>query len=458
MNTQRTTKSEHVNTLTLIENIEFAGECGHQRGWLLIDGKFIICRGLGDAPAQVDGRDLSSAARHDGRGMLALPGAIDCHVHFRDPGLTHKGDFATESRAAIAGGVTSVLDMPNTVPQTVSRQSVTEKACIAAEKSLANYGFFIGATADNLTELTEIDPTSVAGVKLFMGSSTGGMLVDDATAIEKLFGAVRLPISIHAEDESVIARCRAAAIAKYGDDVPVEAHSDIRPVEACVEATARAIELARHTGAHAHIAHLTTAREVELVNEARTDGVNITCEVSPHHLMWCADDYAAKGSRIKMNPAVKSADDREKLRRAVRDGLIDIVATDHAPHLWKEKQGTALTAASGAPMVQFSLTTMLDLFDAATVERVMCRRPAELFDIDRRGRLQAGYYADIVLVDCKADHVISDSDVVSRCGWTPMADVRTSHRVAETWVNGTLAYHDGFFTDARAAMALRFDR
>ena len=452
-------KKKRVKKLTLLENIEFADVQDHRKGWLLIVGNFILCRGTGEP----DHATLASIAegqpieRHDGRGRLALPGAIDVHVHFRDPGLTHKGDFATESRAAIAGGVTSVVDMPNTVPQTTSAEDLAAKNEIAAAKSVANYGFFIGATADNIDRLADIDPATIAGVKLFMGSSTGGMLVSDPTALERLFAVVRLPISIHAEDEAVIARCRAEATERYGDEVPVAAHTDIRPVEACVAATRRAIDLAERHHAHAHIAHLTTGDEVDMIVAARRRGVNVTCEVSPHHLLWCSADYAAKGSRIKMNPSVKSAADRDRLRQAVTAGDIDIIATDHAPHLWAEKQGTALTAASGAPMVQFSLPAMLDLFGAATVCRMMCEAPARLFGIDRRGSLAPGNYADIVLIDRAAPRTITDADVISRCGWTPMDGVTMRHRVAETWVNGQLVYSDGTFADHSAAMPLRFN-
>lgn len=430
---------------TLIYNADVKGS---GLGWVLINGQRIDAIGSGEPTA------VSADNVVDAKGMLLLPGAIDCHVHFREPGLTHKATIASESRAAIAGGVTSYLDMPNCVPTTTTIDAVKQKMEIAHADSAANYGFFIGATDNNLHELLTADYSQIAGVKLFLGSSTGNMLVDDNSALQSIFSQVNVPIVVHAEDEATIKRNRAEYNARYCcTEPPVEAHSLIRSAQACLIATNRAIELARQYHAHLHIAHVTTAAEVEAVQRAED---TVTCEVSPHHLMWCDQDYADRGTRIKMNPAVKTAADRDALRKAVADGKVDIVATDHAPHLLEEKQGGAITAVSGAPMVQFSLPVMLDMFSVETVVRTMCVRPAEIFSIVDRGDIAVGNYADLVLVEC-ADYTVTDADVVSKCHWTPIDGVTLHHRVHSTWVNGSLAYSDGEFAEV-AAMPLVFDR
>ncbi len=430
---------------TLIYNADVKG---NGVGWVLIDGERIAALGTG-AP-----QNLTADRVVDAHGMLLLPGAIDCHVHFREPGLTHKADINSESRAAIAGGVTSYFDMPNCKPTTTTNDALQQKMQIAADTSAANYAFFIGATDDNLDELLAADYSRVAGVKLFMGSSTGNMLVDNGAALHDIFEKVRVPIVVHAEDEDTINRNRAEYNARYCcTEPPVEDHSRIRSAEACLKATQRAIALAAQHGAKLHIAHLTTAAELDAVQAA---GANVTCEVSPHHLLWCDHDYASRGTRIKMNPAVKTAADRDALREAVRSGRVDIVATDHAPHLLSEKQGGAITAVSGAPLVQFSLPVMLDMFSTDVVVRTMCQRPAQLFGIVDRGDIAVGNYADLVLVE-KANHTVTDADVVSKCGWTPLDGVTLHHRIVATYVNGDLAYRDGTFMPAHA-MPLQFKR
>lgn len=370
----------------------------------------------------------------DGQGLTVLPGVIDAHVHFREPGLTHKGDIASESKAARTGGVTTVFDMPNTVPQTTDIALWRQKMEIAAKTSAVNYAFFIGATNDNLSVLLQADFSRIPGVKVFLGSSTGNMLVNDNDVLSQIFDRVKAPIVVHAEDEDVIRESRRALVARYGEAVPVSEHTHLRPSGACVRATARALELlARHPAARLHIAHLSTAREVEIIAEAKRAGLNVTCEVSPTHLTFCDEDYERLGSRIKINPSVKSRQDREALRRAVRDGHIDIIATDHAPHTLADKEGTALTAASGAPMVQFSLPLMLDLFGPETVRRTMCENPARIFGVKRRGFLQPGYAPEMVLVekDVKG-YTVNDSEVLSKCGWTPLAGHTLHHRVVRT--------------------------
>lgn len=372
----------------------------------------------------------------DGKGMLLMPGCIDAHVHFREPGLTHKADIAGESRAAVAGGVTTWFDMPNTVPPTTTVNAWMQKMELAKESSACHYAFFIGATNDNLSELRKANFSEIPGIKVFLGSSTGNMLVDDEKMLNALFAEFRVPIVVHAEDENIIVRNREEISGKFAGNPPVFAHSDIRSVEACRKATERAVELLRkNTGAHLHIAHLSTADEVAIIRQAKAEGLNITCEVSPHHLLFTDKDYERLGARIKMNPAVKSEFHREALREAVVDGTIDIIATDHAPHTLSEKQGNALTAVSGAPMVQFSLPVVLDLFDAVTVARTMAENPARIFGLRNRGRILPGYTADLVLVQRNSPHTLTDNDVISKCGWTPLVGKELKHRIFRTFVS-----------------------
>lgn len=398
----------------------------------------------------------------DCRGCFILPGAIDEHVHFRDPGMTEKGDIATESRAAIAGGVTSFFDMPNTVPQTTSIEAWEAKMQRAASCSAANYAFFLGATNSNLDTLLSADYSRIPGAKLFMGSSTGGMLLDDNDQLTQLFSRFPHIIACHAESEPIIAANRARLQEQMPNGIPVKYHSAIRSREACLEATRRAVELARRTGARLHVMHLTTADELQFFSPGDLADKRITAETCPHYLCFTDDSVEATGGLTKCNPAIKTAADRSALRAAVADGRIDVIATDHAPHLLAQKlNGTALTAASGMPSVQFSLLVMLQLAreGVLTVETVverMCAAPAQLFHVERRGALRRGYYADLVVVEPTPDYQISHADVVSRCGWTPYNGFTLSHRVAQTWVNGVAAYVDGQFTAANAARALTF--
>lgn len=426
-------------------------------GFVVIDGDIIAAVSEGEPDAAV----MAAADRTvDARGAYLMPGAIDIHVHFREPGLTHKATIASESRAAVAGGVTSYVDMPNCVPQTVTLEALEQKRAIAAKDSLANYSFYIGATADNLDDILSADYSSVAGIKLFMGSSTGGMLVDDEHALSRLFEAAPALITVHAEDEATIAAARAAIKSRYGDsDVPVSLHSELRPAEACFKASERAVRLARRYGARLNIAHLTTAAELNLLEPATVPLVDkkITAEVSPHHLLWTDADYASRGSRIKMNPAVKTAADRAALRDALASGRIDVIATDHAPHLLADKAGDLFKAASGAPLVQFSLPMTLDLFGPVITARAMAANPATLLRIDRRGHIASGCYADLVLVERCEPHTITDSEVLSLCGWTPLDGCTTSHRVLTTWVNGHPAYDHGRLAPTPHAMPLRFN-
>lgn len=440
----------------LIHNADIVTGTGDRfAGYVLIDGETIAAV----APGKPDTALFENAEVTDARGCLLLPGAIDCHVHFREPGLTQKATIASESRAAVAGGVTSFIDMPNTVPQTTTSALADDKAAIAARDSVANYAFFIGATNDNIDELLDADYSRVAGVKLFMGSSTGNMLVDNQSALEALFSRVNARIVVHAEDEATV-RANAEAIrAEYGDEAPVSLHTRLRSAKACYKASKAAVDLARRTGARLHIAHLSTARELELLTPGPTTAdKQITAEVSPHHLLWTEDDYADRGARIKMNPAVKTAADRRALAEAVRDGLIDIIATDHAPHRPADKEGSLFKAASGAPMVEFSLIAALSLFTPEVVAERMAAAPARLFAIDRRGSIAPGNYADLVLVDPHSPHTVKDSDVTSLCGWTPVDGLTFSHRVIKTWVNGNLCFDNGVIKDDKRGKALSFSR
>lgn len=420
--------------MILIHNVLLNGV---EAGYLTVDAGRIGTVGRGIAPAELFETAVEVI---DGEGNILLPGAIDCHVHMRDPGLTRKADMNTETRAALAGGVTSVIDMPNTVPQTVTVEAWKDKMALAAEKCHVNYAFFIGATNDNLAELLRADYSRIPGVKLFIGSSTGNMLVDDDDALDRLFAQVRVPICVHAEDEATIARCRDEVKARFdGAPVPVEYHSVIRPAEACARATARAIALAEKYGSRLHIAHVTTAAEVALIRQAKARGLaHVTCEVSPHHLLLCDADYAALGALMKMNPAVKTAADREALRAALLDGTIDMVATDHAPHLLAEKEGDALHAVSGAPIIQWAYPVLMDIFGPGLAARFYAANPARVFGIRDRGELKPGFYADLVLVKAEPCKV-ENKDVVSKCGWTYLDGRTLRHRIVKTRVSGPQA-------------------
>lgn len=429
-------------------------------GYVAIDGEFIHAMGDGAAPEA-----LLAASQEviDAAGMLLIPGCIDDHVHFREPGLTHKADIASESRAAVAGGVTSYMDMPNTKPLTITAEALEEKFDIAARSSVANYSFFIGATNDNIDTLLSIDNKRVAGVKLFLGSSTGNMLVDESDVLHRLFRECRTLISVHSEDEAIIRERRAFYTGRFGEDLSVFYHPLIRSAEACYVCTERAVELARRYGTRLHVAHISTARELELFWAEPLLDKRITAEACVHHLWFTDNDYASLGTRIKCNPAIKTTADRNALRDAVNNGAIDLIATDHAPHLLSEKQGGALTAASGSPYVQFSLIMMLELvrqgvFSTVTVVEKMCHAPAMLYNIDRRGILRPGYYADIVLIDTNTRHSVTKEDVLSKCGWSPLEGTTFHSRVVKTFVNGKCIYSDGVVADNLASHPLKFNR
>ena len=378
----------------------------------------------------------------DASGCFVLPGVIDDHVHFREPGLTAKADIDSESRAAAAGGVTTYFDMPNTVPQTTTLEALEEKFALAAQKSHVNYSFFFGATNDNVALFEQLDSHRIPGIKLFMGSSTGNMLVDRREALEQIFATATMPIMVHCEDTEIINRNMAEAQRLYGDDPKVVHHPEIRSAEACYESTRLAVELAVKHHARLHVAHLTTARELELLTEG------VTAEVTPSHLYFCDRDYASLGTRIKCNPAIKSEADRDALRQAVADGRIAVIGTDHAPHLLSQKEGGCAKAVSGMPMIQFSLVTMLELVDQGVLTlgrlvELMCHRPADLFEVRERGYLREGYQADIVLVRPNTGWTVTPDIIQSKCGWSPMEQHTYLWRVERTICNGHTVYQHG---------------
>ena len=380
----------------------------------------------------------------DASGCFVLPGVIDDHVHFREPGLTAKADIESESRAAAAGGVTTYFDMPNTIPQTTTLEALDEKYALAAQKSHVNYAFFFGATNDNVECFEQLAPKRIPGIKLFMGSSTGNMLVDRSESLDKIFSSAKLPIMAHCEDTTIINRNMAEAKQRYGEDPKVIHHPEIRSEEACYESTKLAVELARKHHARLHVAHLTTARELELFGKEE----NITAEATVSHLYFCDRDYAALGTRIKCNPAIKTQRDRDALREALNDGRIAVIGTDHAPHLLSQKEGGCAKAASGMPMIQFSLVTMLELVDQGvlSIERLvelMCHHPAQLFEVRQRGFLREGYQADIVIVRPNTGWTVTKDIIQSRCGWSPMEGHMYLWRVEQTICNGHTVYCDG---------------
>lgn len=444
---------------TLLHNAIIVNEGESYLGYVVIDNETIECVGEG-APSPEIIASVNKVCDLDCK--LLLPGVIDDQVHFRDPGLTHKADIETESTAAVAGGVTSFMDMPNTNPQTTSIEAWEAKNKRANQVSLANYAFFIGATNANIDTLLNCDYSRVPGVKLFLGASTGNMLVDNDTALNRIFAEVPALIAIHSEDEAIIRRNRDELQAQMGDNIPVELHPVIRSSEACYESTRRAVEMAKKHGSRLHILHISTDAEMEFLTPGEVADKKITAEVCVHHLWFTDDDYPRLGSRIKWNPAIKTANDRDSLRRALNDNRIDIVATDHAPHLLSEKEGGALKAASGGPLVQFSLPLMLEmahngLFTVETVVEKMCHAPARLFNIDRRGYIRPGYFADLVVVNPNTAYIVSDDMVLSRCGWTPINGETLHNKVLATYVNGHKVYDNGKIDASHKGQPLKFN-
>ncbi|MCL4282364.1 MAG: dihydroorotase [Flavobacteriales bacterium] len=399
----------------------------------------------------------------DAEGRHLLPGAIDDQVHFREPGLTHKEDIAHGSAAAVAGGITTFMEMPNTVPQTLTQELLEQKYALGAASSVANYSFYMGASNTNLDELLRTDPRTVCGLKAFLGSSTGNMLVDDPGTLDHLFKEAHLILAVHAEDEPTIRRNMAEAVAKYGENIPIAQHPLIRSAEACWRSSSNAVKLAQEHGTRLHVLHISTARELELFEPGPMEGKRITAEACVHHLWFTDADYATKGNLIKWNPAVKTREDREAIRQAVRDGRIDVVATDHAPHTMEEKAMPYAQCPSGGPLVQHALPAMLELMhqEVFTLEEVvekMSHAPARLFQVKDRGFIREGFFADLVLVDLDAPWTVEKKNLLYKCGWSPIEGQRFRSRVLRTWVNGQLANADGKVDNTVRGMRATFDR
>ena len=400
----------------------------------------------------------------DASGKYLIPGLIDDQVHFREPGLTHKATIGSESRAAVAGGITTFIEMPNTVPQATNQQLLQDKFNIAEKTSYANYSFMFGGTNDNLEELLKTDPKTVAGIKLFLGSSTGNMLVDNLEVLEKIFSSTKLIISVHCEDEETIKKNIADHVAQYGEQIPIELHPVIRSEEACYLSSSRAIALAKKTGARLHVFHLSTAKETALFrNDIPIEEKQITSEVCVHHLWFSDQDYEEKGTHIKWNPAVKTAADREGLWTALLDDRLDIIATDHAPHTLEEKSNSYLKAPSGGPLVQHALLALLEKVSekVLSIEKLVekaCHNPAIIFQIENRGFIKEGYFADLVLIDPKAPQTVCKENILYKCGWSPFEGTTFSSSVTHTFVNGVLMYHEGTFNDDVKGKRITFNR
>lgn len=440
----------------LIKNAVWVNEGVHAEGDILIQDDIIHTTGSGIA--------ADNAKVIDVGGNLVLPGVIDDQVHFREPGLTHKGDIGSESRAAIAGGITSFMEQPNTIPQTTTIEKLEEKFAIARNTSHANYSFLFGGTNDNLEELKKLDKNSCSGVKLFLGSSTGNMLVDDEEVLEKIFLNTELVISVHCEDEGTIRENLALYTDKFGADIPVKYHPLIRSARACYLSSSKAVALAEKTGARLHVFHISTGKETELFrNDIPLGEKKITAEVCIHHLWFSDADYKKKGTLIKWNPAIKTAEDRDMLWQALLDDRIDVVATDHAPHTLKEKQNPYTKAPSGGPLVQHALPAMLEKHrdGKITLDKIvekMCHNPARLFQIHNRGFIREGYFADLVVANMNAPWQVGKHNILYKCGWSPFEGERFSSKITHTFVNGHLAYENGTFSEEKFGKRLTFNR
>ncbi|MEB8328591.1 dihydroorotase [Flavobacteriaceae bacterium KMM 6897] len=441
---------------TLLKNARMVNENTIVEGDMLLDGQLIV-------KIEADISD-PNAKVIDLKGLHLFPGVIDDQVHFREPGLTHKGNIATESRAAIAGGITSFMEQPNTNPQTTTIEELEKKFAIAANTAYANYSFLFGGTNDNLEELKRLDKHACSGVKLFLGSSTGNMLVDNELVLERIFRNTELVISAHCEDEGTIRSNMARFKEEYGDDIPMKYHPVIRSAEACYLSSSKAIKLAKETGARLHVFHVSTGLETSLFrNDIPLEQKKITAEVCIHHLWFTDRDYDKKGSLIKWNPAVKTEQDRAQLWEALLDDRIDVVATDHAPHTIEEKDNVYTNAPSGGPLVQHALPAMLENYHNGRISlekmvEKMCHNPAKLFQLKKRGFLREGYFADLVAVDINNPWQVQKENIIYKCGWSPFEGETFKSKITHTFVNGHLAYDRGNFSEKKNAQRLTFDR
>jgi len=442
----------------LIKNARIVNEGEIFDGDVLVENEFIKEIGQSISPKS------SECIIIDVEGNYLIPGVIDDQVHFREPGLTHKGNIASESRAAIAGGITSFIEQPNTIPNAVTQELLEQKYQIAAETSYANYSFMMGGTNDNLEEILKTNPRNVAGIKLFLGSSTGNMLVDNPEVLEQIFSSTKMLIAVHCEDEETIKTNLEKYKEEFGEDIPVKYHHLIRSAEACYLSSSKAIELAKKTGARLHVFHLSTAKEMALfTNKIPLEEKQITAEVCVHHLCFTDADYETKGSLIKWNPAVKTAADKEALWEALLDDRIDVIATDHAPHTLEEKLNKYTSCPSGGPLVQHALVAMFEahLKGKIAIEKIvekMCHNPAKIFKIEKRGFIREGYYADLVIVNSQQPWTVKKENILYSCGWSPFEGTNFKSRVTHTFVNGKLVYDKGKIKEIKVGKRLLFER
>jgi dihydroorotase len=446
-----------MNTV-IIKNAKIVNEGRIFEGDILIENEFIVEIADNISPK------FASCKIIDAEGNYLIPGAIDDQVHFREPGLTHKGDIVSESRAAVAGGITSYIEQPNTIPNAITQELLEEKYQIAAKNSYANYSFMMGGTNDNLEEILKTNPKNVAGLKLFLGSSTGDMLVDSSEALEKIFSSTKLLIAVHSEDETTVKENLERYKLQFGDDIPVKFHPEIRSVEACYKSTVKIIELAKRTGARLHVFHISTAKELDLfTNKIPLEDKKITAEVCIHHLWFSDEDYETKGNLIKWNPAVKTKNDRKALWEALLDDRIDVIATDHAPHTLEEKNQSYLKAPSGGPLVQHAVVAMFEAYHQGkiSIEKIvekMCHNPAKIFKIEKRGFIKVGYYADLVIINAGLPWNVKKENILYKCGWSPFEGYNFKSRISHTFVNGQLVYQNFKVKNIRAGMRMLFDR
>jgi len=442
--------------LTLIKNTTIVNEGKIFRSDILIENDKIK-----DISEKIE---LKADYIIDGTDLHLMPGVIDDQVHFREPGLTHKATIYTESKAAVAGGITSFMEMPNTQPQALTQELLEKKYELASNNSLANYSFFMGASNDNLKEVLKTDPKNVAAIKVFMGSSTGNMLVDNKAVLEELFSKSKMLIAVHCEDEKTIEKNTHLARKKYGENVPISEHSNIRSEEACFKSSSLAVKLAKKYNTRLHLFHISTEKEIDLLeNKIPLGEKKITAEVCIHHLWFDQNDYAKKGTLIKWNPAVKKSSDRKALFQAMLDDKLDVIATDHAPHTLNEKNNTYFKAPSGGPLVQHALPVMLEFFSSKKIklEKIvekMCHNPAICFKIKNRGFIRKGYYADLVLVNLKKPWKVKKSNILYKCGWSPFEGQIFNSIITHTFINGHLAYKNGKFNEEKKGMRLKFSR
>ena len=443
--------------LILIKNAKIVNENTTFLGDVLIENEII-------KEISSDIKATENTQLIDAKGAYLIPGFIDDQVHFREPGLTHKANIASESKAAIAGGITTFIEMPNTVPQATTQNLLEDKFKIAAIDSYANYSFMFGGTNDNLEELLKTDPKKVAGIKLFLGSSTGNMLVDNEAVLEKIFSSTKMIISVHCEDEATIKKNTKEFTKKFGDNIPIKYHPIIRSEEACYLSSSKAIELAKKTGARLHVFHLSTAKETALFrNDIPLEEKQITAEVCIHHLWFSDKDYEKKGTHIKWNPAVKTEKDRQGLWEALLDDRIDVLATDHAPHTLEEKNNVYTKAPSGGPLVQHAVIAILEKVKEGVISiekavEKMSHNPAKLFQIEKRGFIKKGYYADLVLVNTNEPQTVSKDNLLYKCGWSPFEGTTFSSTITHTFVNGNLMYNKGIFNEKIKGKRISFNR